>query len=290
MVVSLQLLYADAHCHANPIHGIGARRIASLFKKKNGWFIALVSLPPHHYGLGGFSADTYEKSFDILIREAEEARREGLKVKVLAGFHPAEIDDYVKKGYGLKDIYDLAVRVLDLVSKLYRRGLVDGIGEVGRQHYSTNPSRIALSDLIMIKAMEYAKDYGMLVHLHTEQAGFTTAESVARLADLIGVDRGLINVHHVDYESSVECEKRNLWYSFPIKYNKEISRILIEDRQRLLIESDFIDDSSRPGVSSYPWSIAEVIESLVSNGLVSENAVMKVMVDSISKFYRVETP
>lgn len=285
----MKLLYADAHCHVNPVYGYGARKIASLFRKKNGWFIALVSLPPHHYGLEGFSIENYDKSFNILIREAEEARREGLKIRVLAGFHPAEIDEYVKKGYGLKNIYELAVKVLDLVSKLYRKGLVDGIGEVGRQHYSTNPSRIVLSELIMVKAMEYAKDQGMLMHLHTEQAGFATVESIAKITDLISVNKELINIHHVDYETSIECEKRSLWYSFPIKF-KEISKILMENRYRLLLESDFIDDPNRPGVSSYPWSIVDVVDSLVSNGLVSEEAVMKVMVDSIAKFYNVETP
>jgi len=285
----LKLLFADAHCHVNPIYGYGAGRIADLFKKKNGWFLALISLPPHYYGLNSFGIEAYEKAFNILIREADEARRAGLKISVLAGFHPAEIDEYVRRGYGLREVYELGVKVLDYVSKLYEKGLVDGIGEVGRQHYSTNPSRLVLSELIMFEALKYARDYGMLVHLHTEQSGFTTAESIAKITDMIGVNKDLVNVHHVDYETSIECERRSLWYSFPIKF-KEVSRVLVESRERLLIESDFIDDPRRPGVSAYPWSIAEVIEKLVIDGFVNEESIMRIMVDHIVKFYGVEPP
>lgn len=67
-----EMKYADAHCHSNPIEGLGAREIAKRFKKHGGWFIALVSLPPYHYGYTEPSIESYRKMIELLLSEAKK--------------------------------------------------------------------------------------------------------------------------------------------------------------------------------------------------------------------------
>lgn len=284
------LVFADSHCHSNPVYGLGASGIAKKFKEKGGWFIALVSLPPYHYGIGEVSIDAYRRSFDIVLREAKKISEAGIKTRVFLGFHPAEVDEYSKKGLSLEKIVDLAYKVLDLIVALHRSGLVDGIGEVGRQHYSTSPSRFVASELIMIKALELARDNDMLIHLHLEQGGFTTIYSIDRIVQYIGVSRNNVFLHHVGFNESLWANKMGLWHTVPGKYR--ILKKIFEEKNvgKMMPESDFIDDPRRPGVSSYPWDIVDNQLKLLDEGIVSEEMLYKINVDNIVNAYGVEYP
>ena len=56
-------------------------------------------------------------------------------------------------------------------------------------------------------------------------------------------------------------------------------------RRRVLVESDFIDDPRRPGVSSYPWDIPLRINELINEGVIEESYVEKIMTDYVRKAY-----
>lgn len=285
-----RLAFADGHCHSNPVTGLGASAIAKRFKKKGGWFIAFVSLPPHHYGIKGGSIDSYRKSYEIVVKEAERAREEGVKTRVFLGFHPAEVDEYYRQGMSLKDIVELGFKALDLALDLIRKGLADGIGEVGRQHYSTAPDRYVASELIMIHALEIARDHGVPLHLHLEQGGYTTAVSIAKLADTLRCPRSLVFLHHSTVSEGVWAEELGLWYTVPGKY-KTLKKVFEKGLSRGLIpESDFIDDPRRPGVSSYPWEIIDNQRRLLRERLVDEETLYKINIDNITRAYGVSPP
>ncbi len=283
------MLYADAHCHSNPVKGLGAEKIAKKFRRHNGWFIALVALPPYHYGLTGGSIEDYEKVLEIMVLEKKRVIENDLKAKLFAGFHPAEVDEYFRRGISLEKIIKLAEEVLRLIIKYYEKGLVDGIGEVGRQHYSTSPPRYVTSELIMLKALTLARDYDIPIHLHLEQGGYTTVSSIELFISSLDIPRDKVLFHHVDRDTGIWCEKKRFWHTIPAK-PKDLEHGLTSGRARVLVESDFIDDPRRPGVSSYPWDIALNIEKLINKGVVSEEYIYRVMVDHVVKFYGVEPP
>ena len=282
------MLYSDAHLHSNPISGLGAERIGKKMAETGAWFACLVSLPPYHYGYG-LGLEDYRKTIEIVIREAEKLREAGLKVRVLAGFHPAEVDEHIRQGHSPEEIIDLAGKIFEIIVEKHREGLIDGIGEVGRQHYSTSPDRLVLSELVMIKAFEIAKDHDMIVHLHLEQGGYTTVKSIERLTGFVGIKRNSVFLHHVTYNEAVHAEITNLNYTVPAKY-RTLKKVFSSNLSRLLIESDFIDDPKRPGVSSYPWDIPKRVNRLIEEGIIDEDAVNKIFIDNTVKAYRVEPP
>ncbi|RLG81659.1 MAG: hydrolase TatD [Thermoprotei archaeon] len=283
------MLYADAHCHSNPVRGLGARTIAKKFKNVGGWFIALVSLPPYYYGFTKHAIEAYEKTLEVMASEKKKVAETGVKVKLLAGFHPAEVDEYIRRGLKPEEVLELADNVFKLIVKLHKEGLVDGIGEVGRQHYSTATPRLVLSELIMIKALEVAKDYDLPIHLHLEQGGRVTVESVKTISRLTGLNTKLILLHHASSETSYWSSKYGLWHTVVAK--KNLIRITLgKKHDKLMVESDYIDDPRRPGVASYPWDIAFTINELVESGAVSEEEVYRTMVDRVTTYYGVEAP
>jgi len=285
----LKILYSDAHCHSNPISGLGASRIAHRFREAGGWFIALVGLPPYHYGIEDLGVEAHLKTYRVVIEEARRIRENGLRTCVLVGFHPAEIDHYFRAGWGLEDIVSLGRKLIDEIARLHDQGLIDGIGEVGRQHYSTAPQRLVASEIIMWYALEIAKDHDMIVHLHLEQGGYSTVESIRIIVDKIGIPRNKIFLHHSTYNEALWAEKYGFWYTVPAK-KRVYDRVFPNKPSYVLTESDFIDDPRRPGVSAYPWDIVSGLKELLVKGVIDEEYVYRVEVDNIVKAYGVEPP
>ncbi len=283
------MLFADAHLHTNPIKGLGAKAVARKFKGLGGWFMAIVSLPPHHYGLGATFND-YVKSIEVLINECKTARSEGLVVKCLAGIHPADLERLIAKGI-LKcdEAYYLALKVLNHISTLIKEGAIDGIGEVGRPHYKTVPEAFVLNNLILRHSLTLARDLNVNIHLHLEQGGYITALDIDELLGYNSVSRSLVMLHHLDIRAAVEAERLGLFYSVPGKL-----QILREAFKRLkpvyVIESDFVDDPRRPGVSSYPWDIISNQKALVNDDVVNEEYIAKLNIDNIVRHYGVSPP
>ncbi|MEM1702236.1 MAG: TatD family hydrolase [Desulfurococcaceae archaeon] len=282
------LIFSDAHLHVNPVKGLGAFNIAKKFKKEGGWFMAIVSLPPYHYGLTEIGAESYKKIIQLLNKEAEIIKNENIKVVKLAGIHPAEIDEYYKQGLRGEKLFRILENVLKLLESALKSNIIDGIGEVGRQHYGTSPERLVFSEVIMIKAMELARDYDSLLHLHLEQGGFITTYSIKILVEKIGVKFSRTILHHVNYDTASWSERIGMPFTIPIKHFDE--KYASINWSHGMIESDYIDDLQRPGVSAYPWDIPRIINNYVRSNIVEEEKAYKILVDNVVKFYRIRPP
>ncbi|MEB2836162.1 MAG: TatD family hydrolase [Desulfurococcales archaeon] len=284
---------ADGHGHTNPVRGVGAARIARRFKEAGGWFQALVALSPWHYALEFRGYDSYVELIDIHIRECKAAEDEGLKVACIAGFHPADVDHLIDR-YHMKpvEVLKLGLRVVDYVAKLCSEGVLDGIGEVGRQHYKTMPERVVIANLILERALEHARDNGCVVHMHLENAGTDTVDLTSMAVDRVGVGgemRSRIFFHHV--KPVMAARAYELGYSSTIP---GLARILEYAFTRLdpvyIVESDYIDDPARPGAVVYPWEMASTQQRLASKGLASEEYLYRINVDNVVKVYGIEPP
>jgi TatD-related deoxyribonuclease len=283
------LLYADAHCHSSP-RGLGAARIAEKFRGVGGWFVALVTLPPWHY-IDDFkpTIECYRRAIDVFLRECNEARRAGLKVACLAGFHPAEVDKLIGMGLKPEQVLDLGFQVLKIVEQLCREGVIDGVGEIGRQHYKTMPERFAIAENIMLKGVEIARDYDCIVHLHLENAGPATVDTTLNLVRLTGIKLEKLIFHHASLRVAKRALEAGARATIPGKL--ELLRAAFTSLPpSFMVESDYIDDPRRPCVSSCPWDIVEAQKKLLRERVVGEDAVARVNIDNIVEVYGVEPP
>ncbi|MEM1982809.1 MAG: TatD family hydrolase [Sulfolobales archaeon] len=283
------MIFADAHLHSNPISGLGIRNIAKKFKTLGGWFIALISLPPTHYGLN-FDLESHVKSIDILIRECRLAKEEGLKVRCLAGIHPADLEKIVNTQIlRYEEALNLAFKVLDHVGTLIRNGLLDGIGEIGRPHYKTSPEGFIINEVVLRYGLRLARELDTIVHLHLEQGGLLTIKDLNEVLSLISIKRNSVLLHHLDIKTGVEANNAGLTFTVCGK-----SRVISECVKKLaptyMVESDFIDDPRRPGVASFPWEIIENQLALLRDDVLDEDYLAKINIDNVVKFYGVDPP
>ncbi|MCE4604610.1 MAG: TatD family hydrolase [Aeropyrum sp.] len=281
----------DAHTHANPVRGMGARMAARRFKRSGGWFAALLNLTSWSYGLTPSSLDSYRRMYEIHLAECKAAREEGLRVSCFAGIHPAEVDRMIDKG-GLKpeEALELGLKVVGLLEEMCREGVVDGVGEVGRQHYKTSPLRVAIAMAIAEEAARVAADHGCLLQLHLENEGPATVDTTARLlerAGLTGPKAKLVIFHHATLKTARRAVEKG--------YNATIPGVprLLDHAARTeppdyMVESDYIDDPARPGVVVEPWRMAEKLQRLAEEGL--EEWAYRVSVDLIARTFHTPPP
>ncbi|MDM7274795.1 MAG: TatD family hydrolase [Thermoprotei archaeon] len=283
-------MVGDAHAHSNPIGGLGAKVIAEKFKASGGWFIALVALPPSAYKLEPPSLEAYIKAVEVHVSECSRARHAGLKVACIAGFHPAEVDKLVDK-YGFKPLQalELGYKIVDYVAELVEKGVLDGIGEVGRQHYKTTSDRALIAQLILERAMEHSRDKGLLVHMHLEQAGEATVELTDKAAARLGAPKNKLLFHHADPKTAIEAWKKGYPSSIP-GTPKLLEYALNNLNPFYMIESDYIDDLKRGGAVAYPWEMAYNINKLVKENKNLEEKASKILIDNVAMVYNVEPP
>ena len=280
---------ADAHAHTNPARGLGASKVAARFRASGGWFMALVALSPWAYSIEFNGLDSYRDMIDILISECKAAHDEGLKIACIAGFHPADIDRLVDKyGMSLREVYELGVKVLEYEATLCSEGILDGIGEVGRQHYKTSPIRGVVAQYLLEKALQLAKDYSCILHMHLEQSGEDTVWLVEEAAKRAGFTEPSPRVifHHSKPNLAIRVTERGYSATIPgtpMLLNNVFGKI----PPLYMLESDYIDDPRRPGAVVYPWVMAETVNRLVEKGRVDSEYTYKVNVDNIEKVYGV---
>ena len=283
------MIFADAHLHSNPVSGLGIEKIAKRFKSLGGWFLALVSLPPTHYGLQQ-NLDGYVKAIDITISECRKARSLGLRVSCFAGIHPADLEKLLTRHItDSEKVLELSEYVLKEIARRCREGLLDGIGEVGRPHYTTRPEAFIINELVMNKALTLAKDLNVIVQLHLEQGGILTVIDINQRIESIKLMKSKVILHHLDYRTAKEATKYGLSFTIPAKYPL-LRHTFTHLKPVYMIESDYIDDPRRPGIAAYPWDVIEIQLTLLNEGIVNEEYLYKLNVDNIVMVYGVEPP
>lgn len=281
--------FADAHCHANPIRGLGAKVVGEKFKNVGGWFVSLVMLPSWDYGGITKNKDDYLKYVWKHIKECEQMRAIGLKVACFAGFHPAEIDKLINRGIKGIDVYRYASSVISSLFKLCEEGKLQGVGELGRQHYKSSPESIVIAHKLLEYSVQLAKDTGCPLQLHLENKRGFTAFDIKMILEKISVyKKESVLIHHARPGLLEEVLNQNIWATTPgIKQSLEVVFKRI-GYGMFMIESDFIDDPNRPGTVVYPWDMVSFQKELLSKEVVEESVLEKLNIDNILKFFGID--
>ncbi|RLE90354.1 MAG: hypothetical protein DRJ49_00220 [Thermoprotei archaeon] len=277
---------ADAHCHINPRIGMNINTIGKRFKRVGGWYLGVVALSPRHLGIYEFSVKAFEESFRMTINYCKKLSDVGIKYTIHAGFHPAEIDYWHKRGKSLEEIKSLGYSVIELVRRLVLEGLVDGIGEVGRQHYPTTPHSLGVAESILMYSLKVARELGVPIHVHMEHHGESTVEFLDSLVHSLGARRDKVVLHHAFMEEMLFAIKRGIMTTTLGRYTN--LREVVTLPPEYLVESDYLDDPRRPGAVIVPWAIARSWKRLLDEEKVDFDYVYKINVDNICELYEIQ--
>ncbi len=225
----------DSHFHLSGGHDWTGP--VKAFKKSGGTAVNLVNLPDYSIPPSAYYAELYERTLNV----ARSLRKDhGLHVIVSLGPYP--LDYFHFKNAGLDPVISMQ-QGLDLAGKYVKEGMADGFGEVGRPHFNVDQEILDYSNGFIRSAMEIAKDLGVFVMLHTEDLNAESMKGIADMARKAGIGLNRVIKHH----STADVLGTETEVSKTILATRSNTRFIIENKDRAMLESDFVDDPSKPG-------------------------------------------
>jgi TatD-related deoxyribonuclease len=233
----------DAHFHLNP--GEHGKEAVKRFKASGGSGINLVNLPDYSIGYSGY----YERRYEITIKLANMTRESGLRVSVTLGPYPLDYFFWEKGGFDPKQ---MMLDGAELAAKYCKENLANAIGEIGRPHFHVDPEVTEHSNEVMLRCMQLSREVGCAVVLHTEDLDPAGVEGIYSMAIKAGANPRKVVKHHAS-------PKLN-------RIRPEISRSILATRDNVrnavnekiwnfMLESDYVDDSSKPDKVIPPDSV-----------------------------------
>ena len=263
----------DDHIHIDPNNGRGVEA-AKDFRRSGGTHIFLVAKPSWSLGVEPSSGEDYREVFDRTLHVAEMVRETGLVVYPVLGVHPAEMNRLAAR-MPLDAAAGVMMAGLDLAARYVEDGRAVAL-KSGRPHYEVAPEVLAASNAVLYHALELAADCGCAVQLHAESGPCTDVVDMARRAG-IPVER--VVKHFATPDTP-------LMPSF-IARHEEIPALARSGRL-FTMESDYMDENSRPGAVIGPKSVPRFTRRYLEEGLITEEDAWRIHVETPSRTYGVD--
>jgi TatD-related deoxyribonuclease len=271
----------DNHIHLQP----SGKNIEALreFSNAGGTHVVLSQLPYDEIQIK--EEKDFRASYQITLDIAERARKEtDVGVFVSVGPYPVLLIDLAEK-HGLSKATDIMKAGMDTAGKLVEEGKAIAIGEIGRPHFPVSPEILQASNDIMRYGMEVASEVGCAVVLHTESATPEAMKEIARIADAAGLERGKV-VKHYCPPLILEEENHGLFPS--VLASRTAITEALQKGTRFMMETDYLDDLSRPGAVMSITTVPKRTKSLMNSKSVSEETILRIHKDNPQKVYGIE--
>jgi TatD-related deoxyribonuclease len=230
----------DHHCHLSP-HGEGvdaARRFAAA----GGTHLFLAT--QNYAGTVPRTIDDYRTQFETTEELAHRIERE-VRVVVYPVVAPYPIDlVHAAPLVGLEAALAVQRAALDLAGRWVRDRRAVALGEVGRPHFPVGPEVSAAVEEAFRHAFAVARDADCPLVVHSadlDAAGFAELAARAREA---GVAPERV-VKHYARQRIAPTDRNSVTPSYLAR--RELFREVLHDPGPWFLETDFLDDPTRPG-------------------------------------------
>jgi TatD-related deoxyribonuclease len=278
MVPSLPI--TDNHLHVDSINGLGPVEVGRLFSRSGGTHALVVNKV-----LGFATLDEFKRTQNSFLSEVERMNS-GTEVIAfpVVGPHPAQLAKLwaVLGPDGTKELMEQA---LQHSVELIRDRRATALGEVGRPHFEVPEEIIEASNSLLDRSMELAADLGCAVQVHMETS---TPEQYAELGERARRS-GLPPWRVVKHFSPPLVDVGVQTGIMPsVISSRENVRHALAQGDRFLVETDYMDDSSRPGAVLGPRTVPRVTRSLMEEGVLDERSAHRIHVENVEKTYGIE--
>lgn len=272
----------DNHIHVDPLNGEGPIEVANKFHRAGGSFMIIPNKPTWTVNKNC----SFKDAMELVIRYVDEINRDtDVKAFAVVGAHPAELSRRVKAGMNLETA-ELQMRdALKNAQKLVLEGKAVAIGEVGRPHYDVSHQELEVHNRLISYSMELAKDVGCPVQLHTESAGSEQFLEFAEMADKVNIPRNMIIKH---FSGAFVLEKENHGLTPSLIATKDVVKAGLKKGKNFLMETDYLDDKTRPGAVLGPKTVPRRTFELLKQGLIDEDDAYLIHVTNIENIYQID--
>ena len=259
----------DTHLHLD-INGRGLSA-ARDFANAGGTHLCLVHKPGFPHKLPE-SIDAVKQAYSDTLDLADAVRREvGIDVRVILGPHPVVWEKQIHT-LGMEHATQLHIDSVALALEHCAEGDAIALGEVGRPHYPVSDEIWDAANKQLETVMHMASQAGVSIQLHVEDYGAQTNAELAILCDRSSLDRKRA-VHH--YAQADVSAGFTHGLSCSVSMGKDSLSTLLDTHRHCsstwTMETDFLDDPSRPGAVLGPKTVPKRTHALVSSMLEIES-------------------
>jgi len=263
----------DDHIHLDPRNGRGIEA-AKDFQRAGGTHLFLVSKPASSFGITPSAGADYELVYQETIRVGELVAQAGLVVFPVLGVHPAEITRIAER-LGLARAAAVMEEGLTLAARYVAEGTAFAL-KSGRPHYEVAPDVWDASNRVLSHALGVAKDCSCALQIHAESGPCADVVAMARQE---GMDPARVVKHYATPDTP-------LVPSFIAKH--EAIPALCRQKRSFTMESDYMDENSRPGAVIGPKSVPRITNHLLASGAITMEDCHRIHVETVEKVYNVE--
>ena len=230
----------DHHCHLSPNgEGVGAAR---RFAAAGGTHLFLTT--QNYAKAAPRTVDEYRAQFDATESLARRIREDvGLVVYPVVAPYPVDLVEIAPE-LGVAKALEVHLGALDLAGKWVRERRAVALGEVGRPHFEVEPAVGTAVDTAFRHAFAVARESDCPLVVHSadlDVAGF--AELAARAAEA-GLRPERV-VKHYARQRLAPPDRSSVTPSYLAR--RDLFREVLHDRGPWFLETDFLDDPTRPG-------------------------------------------
>ena len=246
----------DNHVHLQP----NGRNVAAVkdFLKTGGTHLIVSHMP--YYETPVRSVDDFRKAYDVTLRMTELARSAGAVALCTVGPYPVQLLELVEI-MPLEDAVEVMKGGMDIAAQLVRDGKAVALGEIGRPHFPVSEEIMAASNDILSYGMSLAKECSCPVVIHAESATPASMKNLAGMAEKVGLPREQVVKHYCGPLVKPE-ENHGVFPS--VLATRDLVQEALSKGDRFLLETDFMDDLTRPGavlaITTVPKRMRQLIE------------------------------
>jgi TatD-related deoxyribonuclease len=262
----------DDHIHLDPVNGRGVEA-AKDFLRAGGTHIFLVSKPSWSLDVHPTCGADYAQVFDETLRVADLVAETGLVVFPVLGVHPAEISRLTER-MPLAEAVTVMQGGLDCATRYVVEGRAVAL-KSGRPHYEVDGEVTAASNAVLAHALTLAGECRCALQIHAETGPCADIVDMARTA---GVPVERVVKHYGSPDTPLHP-------SLIAKH--EALPVLAREHRAFTMESDFMDENSRPGAVIGPKSVPRFTKKLLESGQITADACFRIHGETVERVYGV---
>jgi TatD-related deoxyribonuclease len=262
----------DDHIHIDPVNGRGIEA-AKDFQRVGGTHMFLVSKPSWSLSVHPTLGTDYARVFDETLQVADLVRGIGLEVNTILGVHPAEISRLTER-MSLAEAVTVMKGGLDCAARYVLEGKAVAL-KSGRPHYEVSPEILEASNDVLAHALDLAATCGCALQIHAETG---PCSDVVEMAQRAKVPKERVVKHYGSPDTPLHPSLIAKHEAIPQLANEKLP---------FTMESDYMDENSRPGAVIGPKSVPRYTNQLLKNGLITEEDCYRIHAETIEKVYGV---
>ncbi|RZN49489.1 metal-dependent hydrolase [archaeon] len=273
----------DNHMHIDPLHGIGIDAVRQ-FVRAGGTHLILVGKTAWDWDIDATTVDDFRNAY---LRTIELAGRINESTEATAypvvGYHPSEFVR-LADAHGIAYAYEVGIELIDIWESLYEDDLIVGIGEVGRPHFDVPCDVLDAANDLLFEYLKTALRMDCPLQLHTEHFTAASFEKLGELVKKAGSPRKVIK-HFSPPLPDIALDNG---VTASIVASRDAIRDALARSKTFFMETDYIDDASRPGAVLGPKTVPRRTLHLLEQQAMSEEDAHHIHEDLVSKTYGVD--